>query len=391
MASLDIDAAFRRIPVLPVHKPYIVVQCRPGEFYIDHVVPFGITSGTGVQGAVMDAIVDILDARGWGPNKKWVDDLNNFRFPKGAGVKPGTWVYAHTLEDIFRLAAELGIQWHLIKCTDYGYVGVYLGFLWDLPGKAVSLPEKKRLKYLARTQEFLEQAEQGQRVDLQTVMKLSGSLTHITFVYPLGRAYLPNLCTFIASFKNKFAPRYPPHSVISDVRWWRVQLQVPGVKRSLNPRGPLQDFGVSVDASTDWGIGIVVDGCWDAWKWSIARAGWNTEGRDIGWAEMVAIELVVRRLEELGISDADVLVRSDNQGVVGGFRRGRSRNYQVNLSIRRTEIICISRNLRIKLEYVNTKVNQADAVSRGTPLPEMARFRSDFVLPEELAAFLVHA
>ncbi len=213
MASLDIDAAFRRIPVMPAHKPYIVVQCHPGQFYIDHVVPFGITSGTGLQGAVMDAIVDILDARGWGPNKKWVDDLNSFRFPKGVGAERGTWVYAHTLEDIFRLAEELGIQWHLIKCTDYGYIGVYLGFSWDLPNKSVSLPEKKRLKYLTHVQEFLELAERGKRVDLQAAMVLSGSLTHITFMYPAGRAYLPNLCTFIASFKNKFAPRYPPHSV----------------------------------------------------------------------------------------------------------------------------------------------------------------------------------
>ncbi len=108
---------------------------------------------------------------------------------------------------------------------------------------------------------------------------------------------------------------------------------------------------------------------------------------------MIAIELVVRRLEEIGVENTDVLVRSDNQGVVGAFMRGRSRNYQVNLSIRRTEIMCISKNLRIHLEieYVNTKVNPADAVSRGTPLPGMPRFRSDFMLLQELNSFLVHA
>ena len=90
------------------HKAYIVIQCEPGQFYIDHVVPFGVTSRTGLQGAVMDAIVDILDRYGWGPNLKWVDDLNNFRLPTGCSPL-GDWNYGHDLACIFWLAERLGI------------------------------------------------------------------------------------------------------------------------------------------------------------------------------------------------------------------------------------------------------------------------------------------
>lgn len=372
------------------HKAYIVIQCDPGRFYIDHVVPFGITSGTGLQGAVMDAVVDIMDGYGWGPNLKWVDDLCNFRLPTGRSAS-GEWCYGHDLVCIFQLAGRLGIPWHSTKTTDYAFIGTYLGFLWDLTKKMVSLPEKKRHKYLQRVEAALSTVDRpSARMDLKMALKLNGTLSHITFVYPHGRAYLTNLCGFIASFTNVHAPRYPPKSLLSDLRWWQDVLRRPAVGCSLKPRGARRDLGIWVDASTDWGIGVVLEGSWDAWRWAKPLQEWRTEGRDIGWAEMVAIELAVRRLEEIRIADANILVRSDNEGVVGAVKRGRSRNFHVNLSIRRAETICMANNIMIQVEYVKTDTNVADSVSRGKPDAALGRFHSKFELPVELSTFLLH-
>ena len=110
-ATLDIDAAFRNIPILPAHKPYIVIQGREGEFFIDHVCPFGISSGPGVQGEVMDAVVDILERHNIKPSEKWVDDLFNARFPTHE-IAPGVYVYAYDIEDIFRITKRLGVPWN---------------------------------------------------------------------------------------------------------------------------------------------------------------------------------------------------------------------------------------------------------------------------------------
>ncbi|OBZ78926.1 hypothetical protein A0H81_01330 [Grifola frondosa] len=367
-ASLDIDSAFRNLPVFPAHKAFLVIQCEEGVFYIDHVVPFGITSGVGIQGEPMDAVVDVLEAHEIGPNRKWVDDLFNFRFP----------------------TAPLGVPWHQTKCKDYAFEAVYVGFLWDLWNRTVSLPEVKRLKYVAKLTAFVEKARDG-RVSQKDTMSINGTLSHITFIYPRGRSYLTNLCAFIASFRNKHAPRYPPRSMISDLTWWLQTLGVSGVRRSLTPRGPLKDIGIWVDASTDWGIGIIVDGRWAAWKWRLPTAQWKTHGRDIGWAEMIAVELAARFVEQLGYKDSDILVRGDNSGVVGAVTRGRSRNFQANESIRRTEVLSMSLNIYFRLEYVNTKVNKADPVSRGKPDPSMARLPVLFTLPPELELFLLDA
>ena len=78
---------------------------------------------------------------------------------------------------------------------------------------------------------------------------------------------------------------------------------------------------------------------------------------------MVAIELACCHLAKLGYRNADLIIHSDNSGVIGAFERGRSRNFQVNLSIRRTTLTCLSHNLFIHPQYVNTLDNLADPVS----------------------------
>ncbi|OJT04921.1 hypothetical protein TRAPUB_4263 [Trametes pubescens] len=391
MATLDIDSAFRRIPIWPPHKAYLVVQAKPERFMINHVCCFGIGSGPGLQGGVMDPFVALLDVRLWGPNKKWVDDLNNMRFPIAAGPNPGEWVYGHSVEDIFELAGRLGVPLHQEKWTRHAYTGVYAGFVWDLPNKTVAIAESKRDKYVRRLDEALAEAREGAgRVNLKTMQKLNGTLSHCTFVYTSGRSFLAGLSSFIASFNNEHAGRYPPKSVISDLKWWRAILAKPSIKRPLVPRGEIRDLDMWVDASSNWGIGIVIGKEWDAWRWAVPYREWHAQGRDIGWAEMVAIELLMRRLEELGWENADFRIRSDNDGVIKAFRKGRSRNWQVNLSIRRTEHLCIAHNLFAHPEYVNTKVNRADPVSRGTPGSSLKRFRCGFEMPKELAPYLSH-
>ena len=68
-----------------------------------------------------------------------------------------------------------------------------------------------------------------------------------------------------------------------------------------------------VDASSSWGVGLVFDGTWDAWKFS---PGWDSDGRYIGWAEIVAIELGLLFAVHCGYTDTHFLIKSDNQGVI---------------------------------------------------------------------------
>jgi len=81
------------------------------------------------------------------------------------------------------------------------------------------------------------------------------------------------------------------------------------------------DQDVWVDASTDWGIGVVVGQLWAAWK---LRLSWKSDGRDIGWAESITLKLMILRLICNGYADCDITIHGDNTGVIGAFYKGRT-------------------------------------------------------------------
>ncbi|PPR08177.1 hypothetical protein CVT24_001713 [Panaeolus cyanescens] len=261
--------------------------------------------------------------------------------------------------------APLGVPWHPTKGTlAFTSRPTFLGLLWDIPSRSVALPEEKCLKFLFRASLFVSRFA-SYPCNLKDVERIHGSLCYISFVFPDGRSRLPSLSNFAASFNcSEFSSRYPPHSVISDLRWWIGRLSVPGHSRPLVPPGPLLDFDIFVDASTEWGIGISIRGRWMAfplipdWK-SLAH------NRDICWLECLAVEFLVYVLEAEGLENCSVVVRSDNMGTIGAVQKGRSRNPHINLSMRRIFSVIASRFISLNLVYVASEDNVADPISRG--------------------------
>ena len=174
--------------------------------------------------------------------------------------------------------------------------------------------------------------------------------------------------------------------MISDLKWWLQVLDNSGFYRELLPRGPCQDMGLFVDASTSWGIGIVVSGRWAAFKLS---DDWKIEGRDICWLETVAVEILIYILEAMGISNSTLLIHSDNQGTIGSLSKGRSRNFHINLSIRRLYAILASLFITPQLVYIASGNNPADPISRGELGSTESRITISFSLPDELRKILL--
>ena len=142
---MDIKAAFRNSPIWPPHKAFCMIEWA-SLFFIDHIFPFGLATAPGVQGCVMDATVDVLDAWNIAPVFKWVDDFNFMCEPCGTtshddGSKD--YIYTYDLDDINQLTDKLGIPWHPIdkKGHDFTFLATYIGFDWDLQACTVSLPE----------------------------------------------------------------------------------------------------------------------------------------------------------------------------------------------------------------------------------------------------------
>lgn len=216
-------------------------------------------------------------------------------------------------------------------------------------------------------------------------------MVHISLIVPEGRSRLPSIFRFTASFeksgtRSALSRRRPPNTTLKDLKWWRECLLRPfcGIP-IVNPPTPSEDI-IWVDASSSWGIGIVFNDSWQAWKLS---PGWKTDGRDIGWAEAVAIELAICEAIARGIHDAHIIIRSDNQGVIGGLKAGRSRGLQQNRVLRRIVALFAEHRIWVSSTWVTSATNRSDNPSRGAlPVPPCPRSTFSFTLPAALTAFL---
>jgi hypothetical protein len=383
-ATLDVDSAFRCCPISPIQQRNFVIHWN-GLCYIDHNAPFGATSSGGVFGKVADAMTAILASRGLGPSKNWVDDFVFFRFPTSDTELIPTFTYS--LNDIYDIAKRLGWPWKISKTRPFSTEFTYLGFLWNLATKTVQIPGPKKQRYLLK----LEPWTYGRKFSRKDTESLLGTLVHCSLALPEGRSHLPAISRFASSFNfisSPFTRLTPNPSVLADVSWWRNQLSADFCGSSLSKPPPVSNLEFWVDASSSWGIGVILGNEWDAWQ---LRPGWEKDGRNIGWAEIVAIELGLLLASHRGYSDTHFLVKSDNQGVIFAIEGGKSRSPEQNSVLQRITLILSQRKLWISSLYVPSLENLADLPSRGLTPPNRVRIDSTFILPYSLQPFLVRA
>ncbi|QRV78783.1 polyprotein like [Ceratobasidium sp. AG-Ba] len=375
-ATCDVDAAYRRMPVHPADRPHTVVHWQ-GRFFIDSRVPFGASSSNGIFGRCGDAAKHIYSTLGFGQIFKWVDDYIFLQSPPSHDYAPTAPSVFGSIQAIYDVAERLGWPWKRSKTRPFATTFTYLGFDWNLPGRSVTIPLSKREKYSRRIADWLP----GKRFTLKQTQEVVGCLAHCAQAVPNGRPRLRALIAFVASFPHsqstRFLRRPVPEPAIDEIAWWREQLARPDCGSVVRPnRAPISTLIMS-DASTSFGLGVIIDNLW--WSWRLMQ-GWRTPGRDIGWAEAIALELAVNGAIQSGIRDCTIRCLCDNRGVVLAWAAGRSRNVHQNTVILRILSAAWVANINIIVEYIRSADNLADGPSRGVP-PDSTMSRSSSIIP----------
>src|SRR5882724_12140111 len=132
--------------------------------YIDHCAMEGLSSAGNIQGAPADALIAIFNAKSIPHVLKWVNDFVFFRVPIHAlpsTCSPQHIQYSYGIPTILSITAHLSVPWHPIemKGQDFQSSVTYVGFVWDLDTRSVSLSDKKHKKYLAKIVNFLYKAK----------------------------------------------------------------------------------------------------------------------------------------------------------------------------------------------------------------------------------------
>lgn len=389
-AIRDVSEAYRTCAIHESQWAGAVVKLADADSYaVDTCLAFGLSSSAGVYGCVADAAADIFRRRGMGPLEKWVDDhffvrirrehINDFNLLRAAkassiagnggrcqvdgrvvfhgGIWPSERVeefsedlaypiqdlsassprsahdvqFTYCFADIDRLSSQMGVPWDTSKDHPFSHQVPFTGLVWNLRDLVVSLPDKKREKYLLAITEW----ESKQTHNLEEFKSIYGKLLHTCSVFPAGRAYLTSLESMLPSCSSHpFLPHTPAKGTSLDIQWFRRRLEQPGLTRQIPGPWEIKDLLAFSDASSGTGIAIWINGWWRAWR---LIPGWNKQGREIMWAESIGFEfLVIAALRILGDDKCKAFkVFGDNRGVVEGWWSGRSRHKPTNTVFRR--------------------------------------------------------
>lgn len=155
----------------------------------------------------------------------------------------------------------------------------------------------------------------------------------------------------------------------------------------LRPLDELHDTGIFVDASTSWGIGIIIQDRWYAF-WLVG--GWKIPGCDICWLEAITLELLVYFLVQLQFDDTCLLTFLNNDGVIGAHSKGWSRNSEINLCVHQTYAASAAHLISLSFKYIESSINPADPISCGiASLPQHKCLSHAFDLPNDLRGLLL--
>ena len=444
IATRDVAEAYRTIPLHHSQWPGTVVRTGDDAFCLDTVASFGFSPSAGIYGVLADAGSDLFRYKGIGPLVKWVDDHVFFRirrqflesynhqrqsrhlellargqihqggrlwfegtvFPDGtlnehvedcsfpcldlssrSARSPEDSLYTYNFDDIDALSDVLGIPWEKSKDLPFSTSSSYIGFKWDLQSHTVSLTPEKCLKYSVAIDDWLLRSSHA----LNDVQKLYGKLLHACLVVPAGRAYLTNLETMLVLCgPHPFQSYSSPKGLLEDLSWWTRRLASPLYRPIPSPLN-LHDIQAFSDASSSVGIAVTIRDRWRAWR---LIPGWQTldGAKDIGWAEAVGFELLVKSIPGFIGASGHFRVYGDNKGVVEGWRNHRSKNLATNRVFRRIHSFLepFHHSFSIHSAYVPSEDNPADPPSRGL-YPPVELLLPEIQLPTDLHRFIIDA
>ena len=132
LAEVDIEHAYRNVPVHPDDRPLLAMQWA-GKIYLDTVLPFGLRSAPKIFSALADALEWIL------LHTMVLHYLDNFLT---MGQK-GSDQCAHNLDLMKKVCALLGFPLKVEKIDGPTAVIIFLGILLDTQNLEFRLPSER--------------------------------------------------------------------------------------------------------------------------------------------------------------------------------------------------------------------------------------------------------
>jgi hypothetical protein len=180
------------------------------------------------------------------------------------------------------------------------------------------------------------------------------------------------------------AKRATPEDVLADLQVWVETLQNFEHTRLIK-WGPPLDVGWVGDASTSFGIGVLVGRSWAQFK----LISPHSNKKKISFLETVAIRLGLLMLLKLRDQKGkSLIVWTDNTTTENSINNKKSKDIETNKEWMEIQKLLIRESVDIVARRVCSKDNKADALSRGLRCGQSVKFQVVIDLPADLNEFL---
>ncbi|SDA02472.1 BZ3501_MvSof-1269-A2-R1_Chr12-3g03616 [Microbotryum saponariae] len=197
--------------------------------------------------------------------------------------------------------------------------------------------------------------DQKERSEVESV---TGSLGYVAYILPALRTHLNCLyrqCIAHGDRKAVSRARRLDRRTYDQLEYWRRSLSSEGPFSTLFEALPIPSKLALASDACMHGLGIVING-YSAY-FALPE----------GWTDLPPPR------HSVSITNAEawahLVLQCDNTGVVLGWRKGHSMNPLLNSSFANLRSLEETRGVKWLVEYINTKVNPADVVSRQPGRP----------------------
>lgn len=247
------------------------------------------------------------------------------------------------------------------KYAEFADQQSFIGFQWNVRNKTVGLSTEKLLKRRKELDAFWIQLTWKKN----KLEQINGNLNHLTLILPQLKPYLTANFRWLAGWWKPVSIKAPP-DVLEDMEFWRKTLTKLAPTR-LVPELVEWNVGWVGDASTEFGIGIIVGKVWAQFAWiDGSNTPTDQPRRSIAWAETVAVRLgLIMCSKLLTVAGRKLSCLSDNKTTNGAAKNLRLRDFWVNEEWKLIQAMLVNLDCTVSLHYVKSKDNEADRLSRG--------------------------
>ena len=364
MAKVDIEAAYRHVPIDP-YDWSLTAFCWPTDsledLYFDGYLQFGLKNACEVFNRIGRAIVRMMARRGFKCLVVYVDDFIII-CPTQAMAWYAYWALRILLT---KLGFQVNMRAH--KCIAPCQIIEFLGITLDSVAMQARLSPAK----LAATSTMVADLLQRTSITRRELDKVNGKLNWVCKVVYGGRTFLRRL------IDAQWSVQRPHHHVRItaglrlDLQWWARFLHQFNGHTNLIPSMPVSFDDISTDASSSYGYGAFLMGGYFSFSFNEAHDIFPdapAPSEPIHVHELFVV-LILCRLFSAALSGLYLRLNIDNTIVVSIINKGTAKGAtgpRMMEYVREIFWLSAEHNFRLTSTYISSANNSlADALSRG--------------------------